>query len=78
MGIHKDSLYRWVRGDKPFPIDKLPDLINATEDVEFLEYLADQCSYSLIPKIGNRKTAEIMNQMAKVMLSATNLNGKDK
>lgn len=77
MGVHKDTFYRWSRGDKPFPIDQLPNLVNATDDVEFLEHLADQCGYSVLPKIKNRKTAEIMTQMAKVMLSATESNEKD-
>ena len=77
MKVHRDSLYRWIRGDKPFPIDQLSNLVNATEDVSFLEYFADQCNYSLMPKIRNKKTAEIMTQMAKVMLSATDRKEND-
>lgn len=70
MNIHRDSLYRWIRGDKPFPIDQLPNLVNATEDASFLDYFADQCNYTLIPKIKNRKTVEIIARMAQIMLSA--------
>ena len=71
MKVHRDSLYRWIRADKPFPVDQLASLINATEDVEFLEYFADQCGYSIMPKIKDKKTAKVVSQMAKIMLSAT-------
>lgn len=73
MGVHIDSLYRWIRGEKPFSIDRLSDLVRATEDPELLEYFTDPCGYTLLNKIKNKKTAETVIQIAKIMLSATEL-----
>lgn len=73
MGVHLDSLYRWIRGEKPFPIDRLSDLVNATEDTELLEYFTDPCGFTLLPKIKNKKMAETVIQIGRIMLSATDL-----
>jgi len=71
MKIHPDTLYKYIRGERDFPIDRLADLVNATGDSEYLEYHANACGYVLMPKIKNRKTIEILGQMAKLMLTAT-------
>ena len=71
MGLSSDTLYRYVRGDRPFPIDRLSDLVNATGDFEYLEYFNDRCGYSVIPKIKDKTTTEIMTQIAEIFLSAT-------
>jgi predicted transcriptional regulator len=71
MGIAKDTLYKYVNGSHVFPAEKLIDLTNATEDMEYLEYIADKCNRTVITKIKDKKTAEAMIEMAKLFLSAT-------
>ena len=73
MGIHKDTLYKWVRGENPFPIDQLTNLVKATGDLDFLEYFCEPCGYSLIPKIKDKGTAKMFSQMARIMQSAIDL-----
>ena len=73
MKISSDTLYRYVRGALPFPIDRLPDLVTATGDIGFLEYFAKKCDYTLIPKIKDRREAEIMRHTAEVMMAATGI-----
>ena len=75
MGIHRDTLYKWIEGKKLFPADRLAPLTAATQDTEYLEYILDKCGYVLLPKIRDKKAAETMIQMAKVFLSAANGRG---
>ena len=78
MKISPDTLYRYVRRALPFPIDRLADLVNATGDLKFLEYFATKCDYTLIPKIKDRRQAEMMKRMAEIFLSAIGTEpGKD-
>jgi len=77
MGVHRDTLYKWIEGKNLFPADRLAPLTVATQDTEYLEYTLDKCGYVLLPKIRDKKAAETMIQMAKVFMSATN-NGKEK
>lgn len=74
MGVHKDTLYRWINGTNVFPANEIIGLIQATNDIKYLEFIADKCGYSVIPKIKDRKTAEAMIMMAKIFLSATGEN----
>lgn len=77
MGIHKDTLYKYINGTHIFPAERLIGLTLATDDYEYLDYIADQCNRAIIPKIKDKKTAEAMIQMAKIFLSATNGNKDD-
>jgi len=77
MGIHPDTLYKYINGTHEFPAERLIGLTNATGDIKYLEFIADKCGYSVIPKIKDKKTAETMVQMAKVFLSATNNSKKE-
>lgn len=72
MGVHPDTLYKWVNGTHVFPAEQLINLVNATDDLKYLEYVADKCDQCIIPKIKDRKQAEMMRRMAEVFLSATN------
>lgn len=71
MKISADTLYRYVRGALPFPVDRLADLVNATGDKRFLDYFAKKCDYSLIPVIKNQREREIMRHTAEVIMAAT-------
>ena len=74
MGVSVDSVYRWVRGDRSMPIDRIPDLVNATGDLEFLEYLTEKCGFSLVPQIKDRATFKIFAQLVNVFQSAISAN----
>jgi hypothetical protein len=74
MAVSVDTLYRYVRGDRPLPVDRIPDLVNATGDTEFLEYLTDKCGFSLVPKIKDKGTFKIFAQLVNVFQSAMNAN----
>jgi len=76
MGVHRDTLYKWIEGKNLFPADRLAPLVIATGDLEYLEYILDKCGYVLLPKIRDKKAAETMIQMAKVFMSATNGRGE--
>ena len=69
--LSPSTLHKWISGDRPFPVDQLSNLVNATRDLEYLEYYVDQCGYQLLPKIKDKKTAEVVMQVGKIMLSAT-------
>ena len=71
MGLSKDTLYRYVRGALAFPIDRLPDLVMATGDMEFLNYFANKCGMTIMPIVKNRQTAQMMIFMAQMFLSAS-------
>jgi len=70
MGLHHDTLYKYANGTNVFPVDQLAPLTIATGDTEYLEYILDMCGYTLLPKIKNRKAAETLELMAKMVLSA--------
>lgn len=75
MGISKDLLYRYIRGNKQFPADRLPDLVNATDDLEYLDFLLSECNLTSIPKIKDKTTAKMFFQLMKLMESALNGSG---
>jgi len=74
--LSSSTLHKWISGDRPFPVDQLSNLTNATEDTEYLEYYCDQCGYTLMPKIKDKSTAKIVSQMVRIMQSA--IDQKDK
>jgi len=70
MNIHKDTLYRYVRGENKFPIDQISSLVNATKDLRYLEYFCDPCGYTLLPKIKDKTTVKVISNIAKILQSA--------
>ena len=75
MGVSSDTLYRYVRGERQLPIDRIPDLVNATGDIEFPDYLADRCGFNLIPKIKDKHALKTLSHLLNIVHSA--INGKD-
>lgn len=73
MGIHKDTLHKWIYGKNLFPADRIASLTKATRDLDYLEYVCNQCDYTAMPKIKDKNTARMFAQMARVMLAAINL-----
>jgi len=70
MGVSADTLYRYVRGENIIPPDRIIDLIRATDNIEYLEFFCDAVGYVPVPRIKDRRAAETMTQMIKVMKSA--------
>ena len=64
MGVHPDTLYKWVNGTHVFPAEQLINLVNATGDLKYLELIADKLGYAVIPKVKDRKTAEMLVRVA--------------
>ena len=77
MGISKDLLYRYIRGNKQFPADRLSDLTNATEDYDYLDFILSECGLTAIPRIKDKSTLKMFTQMVKLMQSAIESSGKD-
>lgn len=70
MKISSDTLYRYCEDKLAFPIERLPDLINATGNLKFLTYFASKCGYALVPKVRDRRIADALTAVANVLLSA--------
>ncbi|MBA7465150.1 hypothetical protein ES707_00312 [subsurface metagenome] len=77
MGISKDSLYRWIRGNRLFPADRLSDLTNATEDFDYIDFILSECGLTAIPRIKDKSTLKMFTQMVKLMQSAIESSGKE-
>lgn len=76
MGVAADTLYKWINGTRLFPADRLPSLTIATCDTEYLDFLAGQCGYSIIPKLKDKSTLKMFAHMVEIMQSAINLKGE--
>lgn len=70
MGISTDTLYRYIRGENIIPADRIIDLIKATDNIEYLEFFCDAVGHVPVPRIKDKRAAETMTQMIKVMKSA--------
>jgi len=77
MGISKDLLYRYIRGNKQFPSDRLSDLTNATEDFDYIDFMFSECGLTAIPRIKDKSTLKMFTQMVKLMQSAIETSGKE-
>jgi len=71
MGIHRDTLYRWIRGDNPFPIDELDNLTNAIEEPYFIEHFATICGYKMINEITDKKVLSFLEELKKLISAVT-------
>jgi AraC-like DNA-binding protein len=71
MHISSDTLYRYVEDKLSFPIERLVDLTNATDDLRFLDYFASKCGYNLVPKIRDRQTAKSLRLLSNILLAAS-------
>lgn len=78
MGYHKDTLYKWIRGERPFPVDEISNLTNSTGDPEYLEYLANRSGFTLLPIIKDKATAKMFTHMVVILQSALNLKEEEK
>jgi len=67
MKIHRDTLYRWVRGDNPFPIDELDNLTNAIGEPHFIEHYATLTGYKLINDITDKKALNFFKELHKLI-----------
>lgn len=77
MGVSSDTLYKWINGTRLFPADRLSSLTLATNDTEYLDFLAGKCGYSIIPKLRDKNTLKMFAHMVEVMRSAIDLKGEE-
>ena len=63
MGIHKDTLYRWIRGANPFPIDELDNLTEAIGEPYFIEHFTRMCGYRVTREIADKKAIIILEEI---------------
>ena len=67
MGVHRDTLYRWIRGDNPFPIDELDNLTQAIGEPYFIEHFATICGYKLYEEITDKKVLNVLEEFKKIL-----------
>jgi len=49
MGISADCLYRYAEGRNLFPAERIADLIRATGDREYLDYINERAGFIAVP-----------------------------
>lgn len=73
MRISTDTLYRYVRGERIIPPDRIIDLINATKEIRFLQFFCDPTGYLAIPAIDTKPSSDGI-RLKEIKLSI--INGK--
>ena len=58
MQIATDTLYRYIRGENIMPADRIIDLVQATGDIEYLEYFCEPAGYLPVAKPEGKPTRE--------------------
>ncbi|UCD07169.1 MAG: hypothetical protein JSW41_05075 [Candidatus Aenigmatarchaeota archaeon] len=61
MGVHQDTLYKWIRGVRTIPHDRISDLVKATDDPIYIMYFCSPCGYQVIPKIQDPKIIKVFS-----------------
>jgi len=69
------SIYKWMEGERDIPFHQLINFVIASKDSVYLEYLANQCGYSIIPQIKDKTTLKVFAHLFKIMEST--INGKN-
>lgn len=76
--ISESILHKWISGDRPFPVDQLSNLVNATDDPQYLEYYANRCGYTLLPLIKDKSARKNLSYMVQMFQSAINFKEDEK
>lgn len=69
IGIHRDTLYRHIRGENQFPVDLIPNLVKATGDDFFLRYLAREAGYTIFKKCTDKKINETIKTLSEILFN---------
>lgn len=72
MGIRPSSLYKWISGERLFPVDHLLSFMKAT-DFDYLKYLAKNCGFNLAPEIKSKRFTELIAELIKILSSFVDL-----
>lgn len=72
------SLYKWMEGERDIPLHQLVNLSIATQDSIYIEYIANQAGYSIIPQIKDRAALRVLSHLSKLCESAINGNNDEK
>jgi hypothetical protein len=81
MKIHKDTLYKYISGALAFPIDRLGDLVAATEDEEYYKFFADKTGHLIVPsttEMKSRKTSHVLKALGDLISAVLDSNEKEK
>ena len=76
MGIHPDTLYRYCRGELPFPIDRLKQLIKATRWKGWGQYLYSDTSFEVKKKM-SREMKELLSELGIAFLNISGTQSSD-
>jgi hypothetical protein len=72
MKISSDLLYRYIRGDKPFPFFRLVPLLKATKDLRILVALCREMGCILVPAIKNKKFIDGLTEITLALSGIAN------
>jgi len=72
MGIATDTLYKYIRGERPFPPDRISDLYNVTNDLSYLTFFLDPCNFVPIRPIEDKETTKTLLSLVELIQSAIN------
>jgi len=67
MNTSSDLLYRYIRGDKRFPLARFLDYLKATHDLDALKYLARETGMLLIPQVKSEKVSNLMIEISRIL-----------
>lgn len=71
------TLYKWMEGVRDIPLHQLVNLSLAVKDPIYIDYIANQAGYSIIPQIKDKTTLKVFSQFFKVIESAINVNNDE-
>jgi len=72
------SIYKWMEAIRDPSIKQIINLTIATKDSIYIEYIANQAGYSVIPQIKDRASLKVLSHLSKLCDSAINGNNDEK
>jgi len=76
MKIHPDTLYRYCRGELPFPIDRLKDLVQATRWKGWGQFFYSNSSFEVKKKI-SQEMRELLSELGLTFLNISGMQSSD-
>lgn len=77
MDISASLLYKYISGERQFPVDQLEFFMKAT-DFDYLRRLAGRCGFNLVPIIKNKIVRDLMESIINIISCAIDLEDKRK
>ena len=76
MKIHPDTLYRYCRGELPFPVDRLDDLVEATDWKGWGQYFYRNTDYAIKKKLP-QETRRLLSDIGHALSVASGMQSSD-